>query len=449
MATEKKGLGRGLSALLGEDKEVSSAIAGTEIEKVNENTKDSSASSIKEVFLSELEISPLQPRVHFDEESLQGLVESIKEKGVLQPLLVRQKPDGKYEIIAGERRFRGSTEAGLEKVPVIVREFTDQEVLEVALIENLQRENLNAIEEAYGYKKLLEEFNHTQEELAKVVGKSRSHVANTMRLTGLSTEIKDLVVDGKLSAGHARALLSAKEPEKLAKKVISKNLSVRQTEKLASEKDEDTKQVEKSVKKVAKETQSTYQKDDDIVALEKELENQTGLKVTINFDGKGGELILFYDDLEQLDTVVQKLYNKEEYVGGAEIEMGIAPEFEADGFAVTFDEEESQTSEDAPQYEEGSTEVEQMDDVEFFEESVEMPTENISEGFDEVTESDDASIEYDENYNQDNIITEEMPAEVPELDVSINGEELMNDEISAVDEEVSGTVIEELPEEKQ
>ncbi len=339
----KKGLGRGLSALLGEDKELSSAISGTE-QPVQENTNDEipTSSSVKEVLLSELEVSPLQPRVTFEPESLKGMVESIKEKGILQPLLVRKSSSGKYEIIAGERRFRGATEAGIQKVPVIVREFTDQEVLEVALIENIQRENLNAIEEAYGYKKLMEEFHHTQEELAKVVGKSRSHVANTMRLTSLSTNLKDMVIDGQLSAGHARALLSAKNPEELAKKVISKNLSVRQTEKLASEKEDDVKKVEKAVKKMAKQqTQPTYQKDEDILDLEKEIEKHTGLKVSINFDGNGGELILFYDNLEQLDTVVQKLCVKDEYpCVPEEVEMGISPDYYAEGFSIESEDEE-------------------------------------------------------------------------------------------------------------
>ncbi len=329
---EKKGLGRGLSALLGEDKEVSSAIAGTDVAETN-NTTDA-ASTIRVVSIKSLEVSEFQPRVHFDEESLKGLVESIKEKGILQPLLVRERKNGKYEIIAGERRFRGATEAGVKDVPVIVRDFTDQEVLEVALIENLQRENLNAIEEAYGYKKLMEELKHTQEELAKVVGKSRSHVANTMRLTALSTEIKDLVVDGQLSAGHARALLSAKEPEKLAKKIIDKGLSVRQAEKLASDGD-DKKTLEKSIKKMAKET-SLYKKDDDIIALEHEIEKQTNLKVTINFDGTGGELILFYDNLEQLDSVVQKLCaeKNDKSMMTEEVEMGVDPEHFGESFSL-------------------------------------------------------------------------------------------------------------------
>lgn len=177
--------------------------------------------------------SPFQPRKDFDEEALNALVESVKEKGVLQPLLVRKK-NGRFEIIAGERRWRASKLAGLQTVPVIVKDMDDKEVLEVALVENLLRENLSAIEEAEGFQRLIDEFSHTQEALAQIVGKSRSHVANTLRLLNLPDSVKDLVREGTLSAGHARALVGLDNAETLAKQIVAKDLNVRQVEELVA-----------------------------------------------------------------------------------------------------------------------------------------------------------------------------------------------------------------------
>ena len=193
-----RNLGRGLNALLGDAEEPAEQAGG-----------------IQTVALSDLEPSPFQPRRVFDEEAINDLVESIRTKGVLQPLIVRAKNggDGKYEIVGGERRWRASQLAGLREVPVIVKQFTDKEALEVALIENLQRQDLNALEEAEGYRRLMDEFANTQEELAQAVGKSRSHVANTMRLLGLPEKVKGYLETGKLTSGHARALGTAKEPE--------------------------------------------------------------------------------------------------------------------------------------------------------------------------------------------------------------------------------------------
>ena len=195
-----RNLGRGLNALLGEG----------ESEEQSQN--------VKMVMLSDLEPSPFQPRRVFDEEAINDLVESIRTKGVLQPLIVRVKDgaENKYEIVGGERRWRASQLAGLTEIPVLIKQFTDKEALEVALIENLQRQDLNALEEAEGYRRLMDEFSNTQEELAKAVGKSRSHVANTMRLLGLPEKVKKYLETGKLTSGHARALLTAKEPEVLA-----------------------------------------------------------------------------------------------------------------------------------------------------------------------------------------------------------------------------------------
>ena len=218
---KKKNLGRGLEALLGE---------------MNEDILSNELSEIKadsSVNVNEISVSPFQPRKEFDQESIKALAESIKEKGVLQPLIVRKTANG-YELIAGERRLRASKEAGLDRVPVIVKELTDSEVLEIALIENLLRENLTPIEEATAYQKLMDSFSHTQEKVAEVVGKSRSYVANTLRLLTLPEKIKELVSAGKLSAGHARCLVGIDNAEELADKIISKDLSVRETEELVA-----------------------------------------------------------------------------------------------------------------------------------------------------------------------------------------------------------------------
>ena len=284
------GLGKGLSALMGED--FSSPVA------LQENN------GISLIDIDLLVPSPYQPRRVFNENALSDLVSSIKEKGVLQPLLVRQK-NGIYEIIAGERRLRASKQAGLKQVPVIIKEFNDKAALEVALIENLQREDLNPLEEAEAYKRLMDEFKYTQDELAKVVGKSRSHVANMMRLLELPDTIKTMVSDKKLSIGHARALLNAKNPDTLAQQVVNKGLSVRQTEKLAVS--EGGKTTRKTNLPQFKKTETVYKKDGDLMALETELTNLLQTEVSIKWNGKGGEVVIAYDGLEKLDMILQKL----------------------------------------------------------------------------------------------------------------------------------------------
>lgn len=284
------GLGRGLSALMGEDEEQS----------VQKNNPD----GIIYLNVDELDPGMFQPRRVFDEDSLIELVSSVREKGVLQPLLVRQNPakPGRYEIIAGERRFRASKIAGLKQVPVLLKDFDDKTTLEVALIENLQREDLNPLEEAEGYKRLLSEFNYTQEELAKVVGKSRSFVANQMRLLDLPASLKKMVEDKKLTAGHARALLNAKNPEELAEQVINKGLNVRQTEKLAMTVGEKT-----ARKPVERTTEPVYKKDSDILVLENELTQILKTPVSIKWTGKGGEVVISYNNLDKLDIILQRL----------------------------------------------------------------------------------------------------------------------------------------------
>lgn len=280
-----RNLGRGLNALLGEG----------ESEEQSQN--------VKMVMLSDLEPSPFQPRRVFDEEAINDLVESIRTKGVLQPLIVRVKDgtENKYEIVGGERRWRASQLAGLTEIPVLIKQFTDKEALEVALIENLQRQDLNALEEAEGYRRLMDEFSNTQEELAKAVGKSRSHVANTMRLLGLPEKVKKYLETGKLTSGHARALLTAKEPEVLADTVISKGLNVRQTEKLAQE------GVEKKRKQP---NPKKSEKQEECDSLAADLSRILGITVSIRPKSVGGELILSYETLEQLDTLIRKLSSR-------------------------------------------------------------------------------------------------------------------------------------------
>lgn len=278
-----KNLGRGLNALLGDGGDTEEPVQG-----------------VKTILLSDLEPSPFQPRRVFDEEAINDLVESIKTKGILQPLIVRIKNGAadKYEIVGGERRWRASQMAGLKEVPVLVKNFSDKEALEVALIENLQRQDLNALEEAEGYRRLMEEFSNTQEELAKAVGKSRSHVANTIRLLGLPEKVKGMLENGKLSSGHARALLTAKDPELLAETVISKGLNVRQTEKLAQEK------LEKKAKPAVFKKSEKQEECDTLAA---DLSRVLGIAVSIKPKARGGELILAYETLEQLDSLIRRL----------------------------------------------------------------------------------------------------------------------------------------------
>ncbi|PCI40604.1 MAG: chromosome partitioning protein ParB [Rhodospirillaceae bacterium] len=284
-----KKLGMGLSALLGED--ISDSADG-------EN-------AVKMVAIGYLKPGKFQPRSTFGEDELRGLADSIRTKGVLQPLLVRplaERP-GTYEIIAGERRWRAAQLAQIHEVPVIVKDFDDRETLEVALIENLQRQDLSPLEEADGYQRLMDEFSHTQEALATVLGKSRPHVANMLRLLNLPEAIKAMMDNGDLSAGHARSLIGCENAVKLAKQVIQKGLNVRQTEKLVKAdagggQDSNTANMPAKAKPV---------KDADTRALEDNLSNALGLKVMIQDKNGQGQVVIHYETLEQLDGVLAKL----------------------------------------------------------------------------------------------------------------------------------------------
>ena len=277
----KKGLGRGLSSLMGEV-----------IEDDNENLNKSDV----KISISKLRPSPIQPRRIFDKVSIAELAESIKSKGLVQPILVRPSPSnpGEYEIIAGERRWRAAQVAQLHELPAVVRELDDTESLEIAIIENVQRADLSPIEEASGYKKLMNNHGHTQEALSEVVGKSRSHVANIVRLLSLPNSIQDMISQGSISAGHARAIMNSAFPEQLAEKIINENLSVRQTEALV-----------KSKKPIIKKLKL---KDPDTLDLEKKLSEKLGLDITINHTPKrGGSMKIKYRSLDQLEMVTSKL----------------------------------------------------------------------------------------------------------------------------------------------
>jgi ParB family chromosome partitioning protein len=279
-----RGLGRGLSALFGDEAE----------EHAHEN--------LRNVATELLRPGRFQPRRHFDAESLAALTESVRQQGILQPILVRRHPaePNSYEILAGERRWRAAQAAQLHEVPVILREMDDRAASEIALIENIQRQDLNAIEEGEGYRRLIEEFSHTQDELGRALGKSRSHIANTMRLLGLPDEVKAMVVDGRLSAGHARALINARDALSLAKDIVRDGLSVRQIESAVRAQREFGDFGVISGRQV-------QTKDPDVAALEKELTRVLGLKVTLAIDGLGGALTIRYRTLEQLDEVLAKL----------------------------------------------------------------------------------------------------------------------------------------------
>ena len=279
---QKKGLGRGLSSLMGD----------VEIPIKDNNNKLSDT----RIPISKLIANPLQPRRLFNKESINELAASIKSKGLVQPILVRpsEKNPGNYEIIAGERRWRAAQIAQLHEMPAVVKNLNDVESLEIAIIENVQRSDLTVIEEASGYKKLIESYGHTQEQLSEIVGKSRSHVANIMRLLTLPQSIQDMITEGKISAGHARAIMNSAFPEKLAEKIVSENLSVREAESIA-------KQRKNQIKKVKL-------KDPDTVDLENSLSQKLGLNVEINHKGnKGGHIRIDYKNLDQLELVTKKL----------------------------------------------------------------------------------------------------------------------------------------------
>lgn len=298
-APNKRGLGRGLSALFEDEEGV--------YPQADEFGHTPGLTRL-ELSIEQLEPGEFQPRRNFNEENLKQLAESISTHGILQPILVRSidEVEAKYEIIAGERRWRAAQMAQLHEVPVIVAQMDDEEALEIALIENLQREDLNPLEEAEGYQRLIDQFGHTQGKLSAVIGKSRSHIANTLRLLTLPENVQAYVNDGSLTAGHARALITAENPLELAKTVVNQGLSVRETERLAKE----TKADYEGKKDKLESKTKKQKKSADTLALEEELSNKLGLDVVVDLKtGQSGQVKINFSNYDQLDEVVHRLSN--------------------------------------------------------------------------------------------------------------------------------------------
>lgn len=295
MMAKQRGLGRGLDALF-EDEEATFA--------VRDDAPLLTPGPRRTLGIGQLIPNPDQPRTYFDPKAISDLADSIRQHGLIQPILVRPVPGHveMYEIVAGERRWRASQKAQLHEVPVIIRDLDDVQVMQIALIENLQRQDLNAIEEAKGYQKLMDNFALTAENIGQSVGRSRSHVSNMMRMLSLPQSVQDMVVKGDLSAGHARALINAQNPALLAQEIVSKELSVRQTEKLAAS------DAGRDIQSRPKTPKGLTFKDPNILSLEKDLTNALGLKVSIAMKGDAaGSLSIEFKDLDQLDDVIARL----------------------------------------------------------------------------------------------------------------------------------------------
>ncbi|MFZ4124860.1 MAG: ParB/RepB/Spo0J family partition protein [Rickettsiales bacterium] len=293
-ATAKKGLGKGLSALMSEEYSTT-------------QTNDNSVATLP---LDKLVAGKYQPRREFDVGALAELTVSIEKNGIMQPILVRAVAGGKYEIIAGERRFRAAKHAKLKTVPVLIRDdVNDQQALELALVENIQRQDLNPLEEATGYQRLMDEFKYTQDKLSAVVGKSRSHVANLLRLLSLPEGVKKYVETGDLTMGHARALIGVEGAEKIARDIVAKQLSVRETETLVrGDAPVQTKESHRPASNPKSASPRSAEKSDDILQLERMLSDNLGLGVSITTrGGKAGEVTIAYNSLTELDEVLRRL----------------------------------------------------------------------------------------------------------------------------------------------
>jgi len=286
-----RGLGRGLSALLGD-----APLA---------QDNSSNGNGGRNVAVDLISPNPFQPRRNFDEQDLRELTDSIRANGVLQPIVVRTDPKnpGRFQLVAGERRWRSAQRAGLHDIPVVIREMTDDDALEIAIVENVQRAGLNAIEEALGYQSLVERFNYTQEDLASNIGKSRSHIANMLRLLNLPGEVRQMVEDGRLTAGHARALITAKDAIALAREAVTRGLSVREMEALANASRTGPAKGGRKGK---------LPKDIDTVRLERELKAATGCAVSIDVDleRESGKLVIRFADVDKLDAVTARLLRR-------------------------------------------------------------------------------------------------------------------------------------------
>jgi ParB family chromosome partitioning protein len=284
-----KGLGRGLSALMDEGARRAPDAANGPVE---------SRGGVREIEIARISPNPHQPRIQFDEMAIDELAESIAERGVLQPILLRPEGDG-YQLIAGERRWRAAQKARLHTIPAIVREIDEATTAELALIENIQRQDLNAIEEAEGYKQLIERHGHTQEQLGKLVGKSRSHVANLLRLLDLPSDVRAMLASGDLSMGHARAIIGSPDPSGIAREIVEGGLTVRQAE--------DRARAAKPPSTRSGTPSKPRPVDADLAALERQLGDLLGLKVKVAHSGAGGTVSLAYSNLDQLDMICQRL----------------------------------------------------------------------------------------------------------------------------------------------
>lgn len=287
-ALPKKRLGRGLAALIGDD--LTDDVPVTQDPEIR--------SALREVPIETVRTNNLNPRKHFNEDELQDLAKSISEKGILQPVVVRPTGDGAtFQIVAGERRWRAAQRAGLHTIPVLVRELSDKEVLEIAIIENVQRADLNPVEEAMGYQQLIDSFDYTQQQLAESIGKSRSHIANTLRLMTLPPAVLERLQKGDLTAGHARALIATDDPVGLSQKIVALGLSVRQAEALARNKSQATGSAP-----------TQPDKNSDLRSVEKAISEALGLRVSVqSSDGEKGKLIISFKTLDQFEELCSKL----------------------------------------------------------------------------------------------------------------------------------------------
>lgn len=315
----RRGLGRGLDALFNDVRVEEEVFAGRNLNTtsdgfdVDEDVQirtSTVVSSPRKAAIDKLHPGKFQPRHNFKDETLNSLADSIRTHGVLQPLLVRSMDNGHYEIIAGERRWRAAQLAQVHELPIIILEMDDNKVLEIALIENLQREDLSPVEEALGYQRLIDEFEYTQEDLAKQLGKSRSQITNTLRLLKLSEKIKSYIEEGSLTAGHARALVGCDVAEEIAKAIVKRGLSVRQTEKLVKQATDG-----KTIKDQSSSNKKPrfVKKDVDILALEEKMTSLLGMRFTIVSKGEEGSINIEYKTLEQLDDLLEKLSREKQH----------------------------------------------------------------------------------------------------------------------------------------
>ncbi len=296
----RKGLGKGLSALINSD--------NINYLKNSSKLPEQNTKEMLEIIIGEVYPNLAQPRKDFSEASLIELINSIKEQGVIQPILVRKKDLGdgkKYEIIAGERRWRASIAAKVKTIPAIIKEYNDNTAFEVAIIENIQREQLNAIEEAEAYKRLIEEYNYTQEKIAEKIGKSRSHITNLIRLLVLPLEIKEMLVAKKITMGHARALLASDTKEEILSKILAEGLSVRETESLVNQKSKIFKASKK--KREVADIEKSPLPEDDIVVIEQLVSKKLGMEVKIIDDNNVGKVIIQFHNLKELDVLLRRL----------------------------------------------------------------------------------------------------------------------------------------------